>query len=95
MAACIAIELDPPSSTNVSTHLCLDYLWTSKVRELRPYEEGSLVSFLQENPNIDIVCIQRSAMEKREIVLPEEQDNDEQLDNDNDGDEMLDDDHDE
>jgi hypothetical protein len=53
--------------------LCLDYLWTDKVGELHPYEEGSLVSFLQENPSIEIVYIQMW-MEKREIVLPEEQD---------------------
>jgi hypothetical protein len=61
---CITIGLDPPSSTNVSTHLCLDYLWTDKVGELHPYEEGSLVSFLQENPSIEIVYIQMW-MEKR------------------------------
>jgi hypothetical protein len=78
---CINIGLDPPSSTNVSTHLCLYYYWTNKVGELRPYEVGSLVSFLQENPSIEIVSM-HACMNKREIVLPEEQDDDDENDDD-------------
>jgi hypothetical protein len=69
---CLNIRLDPLLSTNVSTHLRLYYYWTNKVGELRPYEEGSLVSFLQENPSIEIVSM-HAHMDKREIVLPEEQ----------------------
>jgi hypothetical protein len=71
----IGIGLDHPSSTNVSTYLYLNYYWTNKVGELRPYEEGSLVSFLQENPSIEIVSL-HACMDKRVIVLPEEQDDD-------------------
>jgi hypothetical protein len=71
----IGIGLDHPSSTNVSTYLYLNYYWTNKVGELRPYEEGSLVSFLQENPSIEIVSL-HACMDKSVIVLPEEQDDD-------------------
>lgn len=82
---CIEIGLDHPSTTSVSTMLYLYYHWGQDgVTEFHDYDEGSLFSFLQENPNIRILQVRTEANKRGPL------DNDEDDDEEEDDNEMLD-----